>query len=425
MDLLPHQIPWLSAISSHLLQPKGRLLNALCTGSGKTYLAAEAMRQDPRPTVIIAPKSTLTNWERVLEGFNVADQVHELVNPERISRGISQVYSDNSWRLPRDGRLIWDEVHKSASGPKSIATTALVALRNYSGQVMPMSATLASTPLALRAVGALFGLHDGTPQAFYQWCIRHDCKQIQTPDGRGLRWVFRPQRDTMTRIHAQFMGRILSVTQDDIPNFPATQIRSQLYDLPEVLKHEIQRAYEEMPDRIKDPGSNQDVARLRARQRAEWCKTGLLVSLVRDSLDEGLSPVVFTCFRDTLARLRQELDGTPVAMIYGDQPREERQAAIDNFQANRVHVMLATLDAGGVGIDLHDVHNTRRRVSFLTPGDNASAVVQALGRVWRQGGTPTVQTFVLAAGTVEERIHKSLERKLKNINTLNSGDLQP
>jgi hypothetical protein len=48
---------------------------------------------------------------------------------------------------------------------------------------------------------------------------------------------------------------------------------------------------------------------------------------------------------------------------------------------------------------------------------------QCLGRIHRVGGSKVVQTFVLIAGTIEEKVQKSITNKLACLDTLNDGDL--
>jgi len=51
-------------------------------------------------------------------------------------------------------------------------------------------------------------------------------------------------------------------------------------------------------------------------------------------------------------------------------------------------------------------------------------LVQALGRIHRAGGkTKSLQRIIYVANTVEERIAEKLKIKLKNINSINNGDL--
>lgn len=61
---------------------------------------------------------------------------------------------------------------------------------------------------------------------------------------------------------------------------------------------------------------------------------------------------------------------------------------------------------------------------MISPGYNASDMVQGLGRVRRVGGTDVTQYFVLAADSVEEKVAKTLERKIGNLSALNDKDLE-
>ena len=110
--------------------------------------------------------------------------------------------------------------------------------------------------------------------------------------------------------------------------------------------------------------------------------------------------------------------------IYGGQKEAERQAGIDAFQDNRVHVMVGMLAACSVAVSLHDVKHERRRVSLISPGYSAPEFVQALGRIRRVGGTVATQYIVLAADTVEEKVGKTIERKLGNLSALSDKDLE-
>jgi hypothetical protein len=79
--------------------------------------------------------------------------------------------------------------------------------------------------------------------------------------------------------------------------------------------------------------------------------------------------------------------------------------------------------AGGTGLSLHDDKKERPRASLITPGVSASEFRQALGRIHRVGGTPVVQTIVLASGTIEERVYEAIQRKTTGIDSVNGVNL--
>jgi SNF2 family DNA or RNA helicase len=113
-----------------------------------------------------------------------------------------------------------------------------------------------------------------------------------------------------------------------------------------------------------------------------------------------------------------------VTQIHGKQTgKSTRDDGIDAFQSTVNHVCVAPSQAGGSGVNLHDVLQQRQRVAFISPSFSSVQMLQCLGRIHRDGGTACIQTFVLAAGTLEEKVYRSLRRKLGNIKTLNDGDL--
>ncbi len=83
--------------------------------------------------------------------------------------------------------------------------------------------------------------------------------------------------------------------------------------------------------------------------------------------------VIFTAFTETARLLAAGLKEYGVGLLSGESGDQERQAAIDGFQANRLRVMICLYGAGGVGVTL-----TKANVVLLldrpwTPGDTEQA----------------------------------------------------
>ena len=170
-----------------------------------------------------------------------------------------------------------------------------------------------------------------------------------------------------------------------------------------------------MSERMRKPGASELAELGKARERTEYIKCGLFLELIKDALAQETSPVVFLNYREPLARLRELLKENGinnVSMIHGEQSLMVRDVEIADFQSNKNHVALVITAAGGTGVSLHDVHNARPRAAIISPSYNASDVKQCLGRIHRVGGTRSVQTFVLASGTVEEKVYKAITAKL-------------
>jgi SNF2 family DNA or RNA helicase len=120
--------------------------------------------------------------------------------------------------------------------------------------------------------------------------------------------------------------------------------------------------------------------------------------------DLGDKPVVVAALSRQLIALagkRLEKRGISHAFIVGGLSDEERQAAIDRFQAGQVRVMLMTLQAGGVGITLTRADT----MIFLQRSWSMVDNVQAEARIHRIGSEQhSVITVidVIAPDTVEE-----------------------
>jgi len=229
----------------------------------------------------------------------------------------------------------------------------------------------------------------------------------------------------MAKLHQDLQDRLITCDLDDIPGFPACIVEAKLYDLDQHFRDEINTIYDDLDARLRDPHRSEMVEIMHARERVELFKVPLMHQLIPDLIEEGKSVVVFVNFRQTCLRLHewasQTFDGASI--VIGDQPQEVRDHNVQQFQHNRTHVMIAMSQAGGVGISLHDLHHERPRISLIFPGWSAVHTKQCLGRIHRAGGTPAIQRFCLAAGTVEERVYRAIQNKLINIEALNDGDL--
>jgi len=412
-------------MSVQSMQDNNIILNTSDTGTGKTVVACATAKQLGCKFVIVAPLIVHDAWKRTIEAFGISKQFVGIVNPERLLyKNDFYKKRGHSWNIPTGAIVIWDEVHRGASGYKTQTTQALAMLKAFKVPVMPMSATVADSPLKLRGVGYLLGLHKYEWRDFRDWAHKYGCYY----DKRYMKETFvkgvYAQR-YMKQIHELISDRMVRIRIEDLKDFPESQLLANLYTLKDKYVKEIHDIYAEMREEVKENPSNILTARLRARQRTELIKVPLLRDLGTEAHEEKHSPVFFVNFRDSAEALHRELEaeGIPTGIIIGQQKEKERTKMKDAFQDNKLQAMVCT-QAGGLGIDLHDVKQERPRRSFITPSDNAVHMVQSLGRIRRSGGTDVVQTFVLIAGTVEEKIHASLTQKLSNIETLNDGDLE-
>ena len=390
------------------------------------------------PALVVCPKIAISQWNGVIDGMDARGNVIGVVNPERLvaSKNNPWYRNDQGWLLGGDvpRLLVFDEVHRGASGPDSKTTLALARWCNRAhpdNKVLAMSATPFETPMKMRAVGYLMGFHRFTEQSFYEWCRRYGCGYRDVGWGRTRCRIFeftrdRTRADAIMRTLRHEMGdRFMTVGPDEIPGFPDEVKEVVLVDLAKRDHDALVRAYAEMPERIQHMSEDDMVKTLRLRQQAEFCKAETIAQMACDLVEDGYSVFIAVNFTDARLRIEEHLaaKGVKFASIYGGQKESERQQGIEEFQANRIHVMVGMMAACSVALSLHDERHERPRVSLISPGYSASELSQSLGRIRRVGGTTAVQKIVIAAGSVEERVGRAIERKMNNLAALTDRDL--
>jgi SNF2 family DNA or RNA helicase len=400
-----------------ILQEREVLINALPTGTGKTYITAWELAQMKRPVLIICPKSVIRSWNLVLETFGVTPIA--VINWEKLRGKTTKFWDDEKrqWTLPRGTVVVVDEVHQGCSGVDTLSGWMLAVLHQQGHTVLMQSATIADNPLKMRSVGFLCGLHPYRIGAFYNWCLDHGCYRNEYLNNRIMFDYGIRGQEAMARLHRELAPFMLRKKLEEIEGFPENQVSVELHTLDPKYQQQLIAIYGEI-----EGNENPLVSLLRDHQRAELCKVPILAELCMEELEEGNSVVVFLNFIKSLEELRSILP-VPASVVWGKNKEDERTESIEAFQSNKVHVCLATIQAGGVGISLHDVRKERPRVSLINPSFSAVHVKQAMGRIHRAGGTKSVQRFILAAGTLEERVYRKVQAKIGNIGLLNDGDL--
>lgn len=401
---------------------------ACCTGSGKTYLAMDCARRIGGRWLVVAPKATLTQWRRVAEGFGLAELVH-CINPERISTFRSEWYDGEKWRLPADTKgVVIDELHRGCSGMDSKFTLAVARLKAYKIHGLLMSATPAVSPLQMRAVSWWAGLCTFDRVGFIGWCRRNGVSEVFIKDRRT--WKFTTNKAKaqahMADIRRSFGGSFISLTPDEIPGFPTETADIAYLDVCEKDKAAVDKALAEMSDRLKSKPKDWLAMVGRERERIEFILSEPLAERVA-ATDEDTSVVTFWNFTEPRLRFEKklkELTGEPVASIYGGQKDEDRQEGIDAFTRDDIRFASVMAAAGGAGISLHGLASLGRRprAAFVIPSFSASELQQCFGRIRRVGGGHATQHIVIATGTIQERVVKSLESKLDNLAALCDAD---
>jgi hypothetical protein len=187
---------------------------------------------------------------------------------------------------------------------------------------------------------------------------------------------------------------------------------------------ELEPELEKLEERREGDGDEPIVLTeiLRLRQEIELLKVPDIADQISDARDAGNAVAVFLNFKDSIDALARRLKENHVR-IEGGQTAKVRDAAINDFQSDKVHIVICNIAAGGVGVNLHDTSGHFPRIALISPTYNAKDFHQTLGRIDRLGGaSETVQHILVAEGTIEVKIVKTMMEKIENLRLLHNQD---
>jgi superfamily II DNA or RNA helicase len=413
------------------------------TGTGKTYVAAWIAKYLNSPVVIVCPKVVIPAWTKVLSYFGI--KAHCLINYEKLIRGNTEHLSfkdnrddsasDYIINFPKNSLVILDEVHKCKSGT-SKNSDFLIKLKMDGYKTLLLSATTATNPLEMKAFGFATTLHNLTN---YRHFITDSGAYVGRFGGYQIDLASQRTVEAMANIHNRLFNeykvssRMTRKMFDKI--FPDNHVMAECFDMGSNTD-KINRVYLQMEAELAaleessvNYSQHHFAIMTKARRMAELLKVPTMVEMIEDWFDEGISPVVFVNFTDTVEAIIKQLsknkkfDGL-IAKIVGGQSDKVRQADIEGFQNDTKRIMIANLAAGNAGVSLHDLNGKFPRGSVISPSYSAINLLQALGRIHRaEGKTQCVQKIMFAAGTIEEDACKRVQCKLNNLEALNDGDL--
>lgn len=413
------------------------------TGTGKTYVAAWVAKQLNVPLVVICPKVVRKAWGEVLANFGIKANV--IINYEKLVRGNTEHltfkndnhdYVENyQIHFPKDALVILDETHK-CKALKSKNSNMLVALKQQGYKLFLLSATAATNPIEMRSFGYATLLHNLYGfKAFLKDCNvsinRYGAFHVDMENNltrssmRNMHNVLFNQLKVAGRMTRKMFGNI----------FPDNRVKAEAFDMG-ANTDKINRVYEMMEAELaalEESSSNykqhQFAIMTKARRMAELLKVPTIVEMIEDLFDEGVSPVVFVNYTETVEAINKKLAqknkfNNKVAFIVGGQSNKARDNDIADFQSNVKKIMIANLSAGNAGISLHDLNGEFPRHSIISPSFSAIHMIQSLGRIHRaEGKSPCMQTIMFASDTIEEHACKRVQTKINNLDALNDGDL--
>ncbi|QGG55945.1 DEAD/DEAH box helicase [Paenibacillus sp. B01] len=405
-------------------------------GLGKTVQAIafllsirEEIRRTGRPALVVCPSSLVYNWAAELERF---------------APGLRAVVADGA----KKERLRKLAAAGTGEADVVIASYPLLRLDAESYGAQPFAALLLdeaqtikneSTQTA-RAVSALTAEYrfamTGTPvenHAADLWSIFH----AVFPRLLGSKRQFEemPREELAARTRPFLLRRLKRDVIRELPDKIETLHSAEL--LPEQKKlyaaYLVQLQQETLRHIDKDELEQNRIRILagitRLRQICDHpalfvegyeggsAKLEQLASLVRDALEAGRRPLIFSQFTSMLALIRRRLEkeGLDCFQLDGSTPSRERVELCRRFNEGERDVFLLSLKAGGTGLNLTGADT----VILYDLWWNPAVEQQAMDRAHRIGQQRVVQVIRLAArGTIEQKMHELQSRKLRMMEEL-------
>lgn len=141
------------------------------------------------------------------------------------------------------------------------------------------------------------------------------------------------------------------------------------------------------------------------------CKAQRMKEIVEEATLESRKILVFSFFRDTIAKIYDFFKGKCLNPINGSVTINRRQEILDEFdKAPAGTILLCQINSGGTGLNIQ----TASVVIICEPQFKPSIENQAISRVYRMGQVRNVLVYrLLCEDTVDERLIKLLEEKQK------------
>ncbi len=410
----------------------GRSLQALEPGLGKTLISLWWIAEKPEqrlPTVVVCPLSVKWHWEREAKEKCGMEDVGVLEGRKPTGEKLSSLTILNFDILA--GRL--DELRKLK--PKTIILDEVQAIANQTKRTtavrnlckgVPNVLALSGTPLVNRPIELLNTLRILRPDVpeFRSKIIFGDrfCGRFLSHWG----WDYKGATNTdklNKLLAATCMSRRRKV--DVLPDLPP-KIRD-VVALPLSDPREYQRASDDFLGWLtkEKPNVVNRAAKAKALTRVSYLlqlaaklKLKSAIEWINDLLAGGEKVVVFATHRKMISALSRRLNCESV-IIDGTVTGADRQRAVDRFQTDpKVRVAICNIVAGGTGITL----TAASTVVFVELDWRPGVHLQAEDRPHRIGTTKPVWIhYLVAHGTVEEKLCSVLQAKQKVLNAVLDG----
>ncbi|MFC7337934.1 SNF2-related protein [Haloferula chungangensis] len=448
-ELRPYQLDgfrWLHFLAEHQLH--GILADDMGLGKTVQTLAYLATRRAPRkkdrkPSLVIAPKSVITNWEAeaarftpklktlLLQGTSRGDRFSEIPTADLVLTSYPLLVRDHEILAEQH----WDSVILDEA--QAIKNPRTAAARHACSLPADHRFCLSGTPME-NHLGELWSL-----MRFLMPGFLGDTDTFRENYRRPIERDASPQAQLALnrRVAPLILRRTKDQVATDLPE--KTEIIHHLDLSPrETDLYESIRAL--MDKRVRDAIAERGLGKSHIivldallKLRQVCCHHSLLKipeaknlkdatkldfltkDLLPPLIEDGRRILIFSQFTSVLALIRSRLEKDGISFLELTGQTRNRAALVKTFQKGETPVFLISLKAGGTGLNL----TAADTVIHYDPWWNPAAENQATDRAHRIGQTkPVFVHKLICRGTIEDRILELQAHKARIVKSLLSDE---
>ncbi len=441
-----HGVQWLSTLRR--LNLGGLLADDM--GLGKTIQTLAFIQlqrqQEPgiKPVLVIAPVSTLGNWEREAKRFTPDVRCHRYHGPQRnhiqlqnprfhvFLTSYATLLRDQKHFQPIEWSLVVCDEAQSLKNPQSQQGKAIREL--HSEQRLALSGTPMENHL-----GELWALmHWVEPgllgsRAQFERSFRSPIEKLadrQRQEALARRIAPVILRRTKENVLTELPERIEMIHRLELGNVQATLYESIRAAMDDQVREAIaakgisgaKLEFLEALLRLRQICCHPPLVPTRSAQECqESAKLDFLRNLLPELIAEGRRILVFSQFTSLLNHIQALCVECSLPLVRLDGSTSNRQAVVDRFQDGDVPLFLISLKAGGMGLNLTSADT----VILTDPWWNPAVEQQAIDRAHRMGQkNPVFVHRLIVSGSIEERVLELQEHKRNLADGLYQADGQ-
>lgn len=403
-------------------------------GLGKTIqtIALLLHRAQEGPSLVVAPKSLILNWEKELRKF--APSLNPInINDEKNKKEVIEKAGSNDIVITTYGVLVTQKDTLTSKPWNTVCLDEAHYIKNRmtraSRAAMSLKAEakiiLTGTPLQ-NHLGEMWNLFQFiNPGMLGPWQQFVD-KYIKSP------WDDMIQKELKDRTMPFILRRTKDEVLDDLPEKISyeqmVELSPEEMQIYEKIRQDVEVKFKKHKTKAERDLAKtlnisffQELTKLRLLSNSvslvypEWKPESSKIAALRDIVSSLGSRsdnrvLIFSQFTSFLAQVGAMMKDIGVDYLYldGQTEMDERQRLVDAFQAGECQFFLISLKAGGLGLNL----TAANYVILMDPWWNPSIEDQATDRAHRIGQERNVTVIrLVSANTIEEKILKLHEAK--------------